>query len=63
MCVEMMLNAVNILLVATATYGGHVPGLVFTLFVMVIAAAEVDDWAGSACLYLTGTIELPAPRT
>jgi NADH:ubiquinone oxidoreductase subunit K len=41
--IELMLNAVNINLVAFAAMfeGGGVPGLVFALFVIAVAAAEV----------------------
>jgi NAD(P)H-quinone oxidoreductase subunit 4L len=41
MSVELMLNAVNINLVAFAAFGRHVAGQVFALFVITIAAAEV----------------------
>jgi len=41
MAVELMLNAVNINLVAFSAYGRDVSGQVFALFVITIAAAEV----------------------
>ncbi|MEE9203036.1 MAG: NADH-quinone oxidoreductase subunit NuoK [Dehalococcoidia bacterium] len=42
MCIEIMLNAVNITLVAFYRYGGlDITGVVFALFVMTVAAAEV----------------------
>ena len=41
MCVEMMLNAVNLLMVAFSRYLGDSSGQVFVFFVMVVAAAEV----------------------
>jgi NADH:ubiquinone oxidoreductase subunit K len=41
MSVELMLNAVNINLVAFSAYGHHVAGQVFALFIVTIAAAEV----------------------
>jgi NADH:ubiquinone oxidoreductase subunit K len=42
MCIELMLNAVNIALVAFSRYGalGGLTGQVFALFVIVVAAAE-----------------------
>ena len=40
MCIELMLNAVNLLLVAFSTYMGHADGQVFVFFIMVVAAAE-----------------------
>ena len=41
MCIEIMLAAVNIALVAFSRYGQFITGQVFVLFVMVVAAAEV----------------------
>jgi NADH-quinone oxidoreductase subunit K len=41
MCIEMMLNAVNLLMVAFSRYLGDTGGQVFVFFVMVVAAAEV----------------------
>ncbi len=41
MCVELMLNAVNIAFVAFARMHGLVEGQVVVLFVMIVAAAEV----------------------
>ncbi len=40
MCVEMMLNAVNLTFVALSKYLGNVDGQVFVFFVMTVAAAE-----------------------
>lgn len=40
MCVELMLNAVNLLLVAFSTYFGQADGQIFVFFIMVVAAAE-----------------------
>ena len=41
MCVELMLNAVNLSLVTFANLWGNLQGVVFAFFVMVVAAAEV----------------------
>ena len=41
MCVELMLNAVNLLMVAFSRYLGDSGGQVFVFFIMVVAAAEV----------------------
>jgi NADH-quinone oxidoreductase subunit K len=41
MCIEIMLNSVNILLVAFSAYSGNSDGQVFVFFIMVVAAAEV----------------------
>lgn len=40
MCIELMLNAVNLLLVAFSTYYGKADAQVFVFFIMVVAAAE-----------------------
>lgn len=42
MCIELMLNAVNILLVAFSTLHQNAEGQVFVFFVMTVAAAEVS---------------------
>ena len=41
MCVELMLNSINLLLVAFSTYHNDSSGQVFVFFVMAVAAAEV----------------------
>lgn len=41
MCIELMLNAVNLLMVALSGYHQHSDGQVFVFFVMAVAAAEV----------------------
>jgi NADH-quinone oxidoreductase subunit K len=41
MCVELMLNAVNLSLVTFANMWGNLEGVIFAFFVMVVAAAEV----------------------
>ncbi|MBE8722892.1 MULTISPECIES: NADH-quinone oxidoreductase subunit NuoK [Sphingobacterium] len=41
MCVELMLNSVNLLLAAFSAYRGDASGQVFVFFVMALAAAEV----------------------
>ena len=41
MCIELMLNSVNLLLVAFSAYHGDSDGQVFVFFIMVVAAAEV----------------------
>lgn len=40
MCVEIMLNAVNLLMVVFSTYFGNGDAQVFVFFIMVVAAAE-----------------------
>lgn len=41
MCIELMLNAVNLSLVAFGRYLGDAGGQMLTIFVMAVAAAEV----------------------
>lgn len=41
MCVELMLNAVNLTLVAFSRINGTLDGQILSFFVMVVAAAEV----------------------
>lgn len=41
MCIELMLNSVNLLLVAFSTYFNDAAGQLFVFFIMVVAAAEV----------------------
>jgi len=41
MCVELMLNAVNLLLTALSAYRADASGQVFVFFIMAVAAAEV----------------------
>lgn len=40
MCLELMLNAVNLLLVAFSTYFGQGDAQIFVFFIVVVAAAE-----------------------
>jgi NADH-quinone oxidoreductase subunit K len=41
MCIELMLNAVNLQFVAAASHWGDVTGWVYTIFAIAIAAGEV----------------------
>jgi NADH-quinone oxidoreductase subunit K len=41
MCIELMLNAANLLLVAFSAYNGQAEGQMVVFFVIVVAAAEV----------------------
>jgi NADH-quinone oxidoreductase subunit K len=41
LCIELMLNSVNLLLAAFSAYNGNADGQVFVFFIMVVAAAEV----------------------
>ncbi|HEU0265401.1 MAG TPA: NADH-quinone oxidoreductase subunit NuoK [Geobacterales bacterium] len=40
MCVELMLNAVNLTFIAFSRYLGNVDGQIFVFFIMTVAAAE-----------------------
>jgi NADH-quinone oxidoreductase subunit K len=41
MCIELMLNAANLLLAAFSAHHGNESGQIFVFFIMVVAAAEV----------------------
>ena len=41
MCIELMLNAVNLLMVAFSTHLNDAAGQIFVFFIMAVAAAEV----------------------
>jgi NADH-quinone oxidoreductase subunit K len=51
MCIELMLNAVNLLLVAFSNYYNDASGQIFVFFIMAVAAAEVA--VGLAILIMT----------
>jgi len=40
MCIELMLNAVNLTFIAMSKYLGNIDGQIFVFFVMTVAAAE-----------------------
>lgn len=42
MCIELMLNAVNLILTATSTYYSDSAGQIMVFFTMAVAAAEVS---------------------
>ena len=60
MSIELMLNAINLLLVAFSSYWNDAAGQLFVFFVMVVAAAEVA--VGLAILVMvyrnTGTTDI-----
>lgn len=60
MCVELMLNAVNLLLAAFSAYHADPAGQVFVFFIMAVAAAEVA--VGLAILTMiyrnTGSVDI-----
>ena len=60
MCIELMLNAVNLLLASFSTYLSDPAGQVFVFFIMAVAAAEVA--VGLAILTMiyrnTGSVDI-----
>ncbi|MBK7358711.1 MAG: NADH-quinone oxidoreductase subunit NuoK [Saprospiraceae bacterium] len=42
MCIEIMLNAVNLLMVSVSAYRGEASGQIMVLLIMAVAAAEVS---------------------
>jgi NADH-quinone oxidoreductase subunit K len=65
MCIELMLNAVNINLVAFSHHVGNLEGQVFTIFVITVAAGEAA--VGLAIIIqlyrLRGSINVDEART
>lgn len=64
MCIELMLNAANLNLVAFAAHFGDVTGQVFALFALSIAAAEVAVGLGVFIVVYRrhGTLDVEVPR-
>lgn len=64
MCVELMLNAVNLTLVAAARQWGEGDGHAFAFFVIAVAAAEVVVGLGLIVniFFRRGTLDVDAPR-
>jgi NADH-quinone oxidoreductase subunit K len=64
MCIELMLNAVNLTLAAAARMWGGPDGQVFVFFVIVVAAAEVV--IGLALIvnlfFRRGTLDVDVPQ-
>ena len=60
MCVELMLLAVNINLVAFSVFQGNIVGQVFTMLVLTVAAAEAAIGLAILVVYFRnrGTIEV-----
>jgi len=46
MCIELMLNAVNLTFVALGRHFAHINGQMYVIFVMAVAAAEVSIGLG-----------------
>src|SRR4030067_499741 len=59
MCIEMMLNAVNLAFIGFADYFKAVDGQMFVFFVLTVAAAEVAGGRARLPAWVPG---LPAPR-
>lgn len=58
MSVELMLNAVNLLLAAFAAYRHDASGQVFVFFIMVVAAAEVAVGLGILVMIYRNTLSI-----
>ncbi len=58
MCIELMLNAVNLLLAAFSAYYGDAKGQVFVFFIMVVAAAEVAVGLGIIVMIYRNTFSV-----
>ncbi len=64
MCIELMLNSVNLTLASAARMWGGADGQIFVFFVIVVAAAEVV--VGLALMvnrfFRSGTLDVDAPN-
>lgn len=60
MCVELMLNSVNLLMTAFSNYFSDASGQIFVFFIMVVAAAEVAVGLGILMMIYrnTGSIDI-----
>lgn len=58
MCVELMLNAVNLLLTAFSAFRNDASGQVFVFFIMVVAAAEVAVGLGIIVMIYRNTLSV-----
>ncbi len=65
MCVELMLNAVNLTFITFSRFLGQIDGQIFVLFVMTVAAAEAA--VGLALIVVfsrhTGTLDVDQANT
>lgn len=55
MCIELMLNAVNLLLAAFSTYLSNAHGQIMVFFIMVVAAAEAAVGLGILVMIFRNT--------
>jgi len=55
MCIELMLNAVNLLFVALSSYMGDTNGQLMVFFIMVVAAAETAVGLAILVMYYRNT--------
>lgn len=62
MCIELMLNSVNLILIEISMRSGSPDGLIFVIFIITVAAAEAAVGLGIVLnLYrLKGTVEIDA---
>ncbi|MCC6180941.1 MAG: NADH-quinone oxidoreductase subunit NuoK [Bacteroidia bacterium] len=58
MSVELMLNAVNLLLAAFSAYRNDATGQVFVMFIMIVAAAEVAVGLGIMVMIYRNTFSI-----
>ncbi len=62
MCIELMLNSVNLLLTAFSSFKGDADGQVFVFFVMAVAAAEVAVGLGIIVMIYRNTFSIDIDR-
>ena len=62
MCIELMLNSVNLLLTAFSSFKGDADGQIFVFFVMAVAAAEVAVGLGIIVMIYRNTFSIDIDR-
>ncbi|MBC7411735.1 MAG: NADH-quinone oxidoreductase subunit NuoK [Bacteroidia bacterium] len=62
MCIELMLNSVNLLLTAFSSFKNDADGQVFVFFVMAVAAAEVAVGLGIIVMIYRNTFSIDIDR-
>ena len=62
MCIELMLNSVNLLLTAFSSFKNDADGQIFVFFVMAVAAAEVAVGLGIIVMIYRNTFSIDIDR-
>tara|TARA_Y100001958_G_scaffold150542_1_gene134434 strand:- start:3076 stop:3360 length:285 start_codon:yes stop_codon:yes gene_type:complete len=52
MCIELMLNAVNLTFISASNHFGKIDGQVFVFFCLSSCSCRSSSWPGNNCFYL-----------